>query len=106
MEDEVERRRVGEREVDDGVGVGGAKEMGTSRWGGGFRGRGNGRAAEEASQETRLRAKIIDVGLVVTVRSTTIGKKQERKTDLEGLSRDGCSLRLGSGLRLGNVMDD
>ena len=33
-------------------------------------------------------------------------KKEKRKTDLEGLSRDGCSLSLGRGPSLGYIMDD
>lgn len=54
MEEKVEGGGVGEREVDDGVGVGGGKEMGKASGSGGFRGRGGSRPAEEASQEARL----------------------------------------------------
>ena len=53
VEEEVEGGRVGEREVDNGVGVGGGKEMGRPNGEGGLRGRGS-RPAEEASQKTRL----------------------------------------------------
>ena len=33
-------------------------------------------------------------------------KEVNGKTDLEGLSRDGCSLPLGSGLRFGSIVDN
>jgi len=46
------------------------------------------------------------MGLMVTVRSTATGKRQNGKTDLERLSGDGCSFPLGSGLGFGSVMDD
>jgi len=54
MEKKVEGRGVGEGEEDDGVGIGGAKEMGRSSGEGGFRGRSGSRPAKEASQETGL----------------------------------------------------
>lgn len=53
VEEKIKGGRVGDREVDDGVGAGG-KEMGRSSLEGGFRGRGDGRPAEEASHEARL----------------------------------------------------
>ena len=67
MKEKVKGGGVGDREVDDGVGVGGGKEMGSAS---GFRGRGSSRPAKEASHKTRLRAEIIDVCLVIAVRST------------------------------------
>jgi hypothetical protein len=83
VEEKVEGGRVGEREVDNGVGVGGGKEMGSSSVEGIFRVRGDSRPAKETSQETRLRAEIIDMGLMITLRPTTIGKEQKGITDLE-----------------------
>jgi len=63
MEEKTKGGRVGDREVDDGVSVGGGKEMGRSNLEGGFRGRDDRRPAKEAPHEARLRAKIIDVYL-------------------------------------------
>jgi len=83
MEEKIEGGRVGDREVDDGVRVGGGEEMGRPSLEGGFRGRGDGRPAEEAPHEARLRAKIIDVYLMIRVRSMTFGKKYNEMTDLE-----------------------
>ena len=83
MEKEIKRGRVGEREVDNGVGVGGGKEVGSSSLEGIFRVRGDNRPAKETPQETRLRAEIIDVGLTITLRSMSIGKEQKGMTDLE-----------------------
>ena len=54
MEDKVKGRRVGEREVDDRVGVGGGKEMRSTSREGGVQGRDDGGPAEEAPQKTRL----------------------------------------------------
>jgi len=85
VEDEVEGGRVWEGEVDDGVGVGGGKEMGGSSGEGGLRGRGRSRPAEEASEETRLRAEIIDVGLIITMRFTTTGKEQRERPTVKDL---------------------
>ena len=87
MEDKTKGRRVGDREVDNGVNIGGGKEMRRLSLDGGFRGRGERRPAKEAPHEARLRAKIIDVHLMVTVRSMTIGKEQKGMTDLERLLR-------------------
>ena len=46
VEKKAEGGRVWEGEVDNGVGVGGGKEMGRSSGGGGFRGRDGGRPAK------------------------------------------------------------
>lgn len=75
MKEKVEGGRVGERKVDNGVGVGGGNEMRRSNGEGGLGCRGGSRPAEEASQKTRLRAEIIDMDLMITVRSTAIGKR-------------------------------
>jgi hypothetical protein len=63
MDEKTKGGRVGDREVDNGVRVGGGEEMGGSSLEGGFRGRGDGRPAKEAPHEARLRAEIIDVYL-------------------------------------------
>jgi len=63
VEEKLKGRRVGERDVDNGVGVGGRKKVGSSSLEGIFRG--NSRPAKETSQETRLRAEIINVGLMI-----------------------------------------
>jgi len=49
MKDKVEGGGVGEREVDNGVGVGGGEEMRRSSGEGGLGCRGESRPAEEAS---------------------------------------------------------
>jgi hypothetical protein len=83
VEEKVKGGRVGEREVDNGVGVRGGKEVGSSSVEGIFRVRDDSRPAKETSQETRLRAEIIDVGLTITFRPMTIEKEQKGITDLE-----------------------
>ena len=54
VEEKIEGGRVGDREADNGVGVGGGKEVGSSIVEGIFRVRGDDRPAKETSQETRL----------------------------------------------------
>jgi hypothetical protein len=78
VEEKIEGGRVGEREADNGVGVGG-KEIGSSSMEGIFRVRGDRRPAKEMSQETRLRAEIIDMGLMITLRPTKIGRSRWRQ---------------------------
>jgi len=53
VEKEIKRGRVGKREINDGVGVGRGKKVGSSSLEGIFRVRGD-RPAKETPQETRL----------------------------------------------------
>jgi len=83
VEENIKRGRVGKGEVNNGMGVRGGKEVGSSSLEGIFRVRDGSRPPKEMPQETRIRTEIIDMGLMIMPRLITIREEQRGMTDLE-----------------------